>query len=1767
MADSRVVIDTSLNNKNLIRGVRQAAREIVRLTDEWVSVGKSVKEQSKHVEKLKNEYALAAKEAEELKPTKEAVTALKEMQAYADKLSDRYDEQRKILDNLSADYDSIIAKQKELVSEISGLEGRKEYSLGMEEHYRELSKVAEKEKDRIRFAQLADERLADAIATAREMNDMQNSYNESVSDSAEAQKVLTEQIKEQEAIVGSLAKKVAETNYEYKALADQTVNAYKEATAISSEAKARYDEEAKSLNELEASHKKIASALREAQSLGRADYGEAAREATGDIDAFNKRIQELNEELSKEQDPASIVSLRHELAATEQAFEQFKESISEPVADIMRINELTEQIEALKVEIGEGVKIGVDYSQIAEAEAKIQELQAELEAIQAKPVANEINTIGKEITAMGSAMQNSRLSARQMGAALGMMVGGAGTVRGAISGISGMVFMMGGAFDAARIKATAMWAAITLGVSLVINGITKIVEIFRRFTDKLQDITDSIEAAVRRLANAISNFIKENFDRVLARINRGLRGIVSSIIESAKNLRIFNFDIRDSARAAQRLFRNIMNLARSTFVFGQLRNAINDVMGVMRSWILQSDVFNNQLNQIRVNLLTAFQPIVEVVIPILYTFMRVLAAATSLLAQFLSMLFGTSFAQSREAAKAMQRQAAGIGAVGGAAREANKHLAKFDEINQATAESGGSGGAGSGWDFDVPVFEMPDWITNLAGWLRDTFLPVFDAMGRAWDALLASMLTTWDRWGANIVQSWQGAVESIARLLSAVFNDLEKLFNSDEWLRFLGEIARLIILIGDTISAVFDSLTIAWRENDRGYRLLESIAELWTEIVGFVNDFGRSLVNAWDENNRGIGMLASILGAWTDINLGVRSLIGNLRNAWNEGERGERIWGNILRAVDTFLVYIREATRIFKEWADGVNFRPLIAAFEKLTEALEPLVGVMMHKLVDWFGSLLDITGDFIETGLPGFITRIADGLDRMTDALWKAENPIDFVATLLSELGTIIGELLSDIPWGTILAGIIDGVFTLLDGLAAAITNLLNGVSGNKIGAALGEGLNKIFEDKDRWLNIADAAGNIVFWIFDLIAGAISGFNPREAARVLGEAIHRFLDKVENNIDDVKGTISTIVDKIYEFLKTFLGSGALDRAVEMAEEIVKAIDFEKVWELVKNIDAIRELPSRIFGIIKDEFMAGKISSIFESIGSFIGQNLIPLLLLPIQGIPATILQMVASSLFRKDLEDSGENIVLGMLKGIVEKIAGIGTWIQENILLPFWNGLKSAIMPWWEIGRDIISGVFEGILGFMENVGAWIRDNIFVPIWEGIKSAFGISSPASTMMEIGGWIIQGLFQGILGGIGAIVGLATDIWEGIKGVFSAVGDWFGDRFTAAKNAVENAWSRVGNWFGDRWSDIQGAFATTKNWFSTTFQTARDNAQNAFNTVRTFFSNRWSDIQSAFSNTRTWFSTTFQTARDNAQNAFNTVKGWFSNRWSDIQSAFSNVSTWFRARFTEGRTSMEGAFSTNTVSNFFSGVWGTIQGAFSDATSWFSNIGGSMMSGLQSGINNAASTVANAATSVVQGAVNAASNLLRISSPSKLMHDLIGLNMGYGIAEGLIDSASYIFKALRETLSGLQGSANKFSLVSLGKDMAFDLLEGMKQAYDPIIDFFKSLMDRVDTIVSTPIQIPRIPQLTGNIVDSATISMMVEKGRVSAPPRIDDNREWLNLILNRLEAIENAIGNITFEGGSVYLNGREIARITYDDFAAEAKRRGFRINGNELGFAR
>lgn len=155
--------------------------------------------------------------------------------------------------------------------------------------------------------------------------------------------------------------------------------------------------------------------------------------------------------------------------------------------------------------------------------------------------------------------------------------------------------------------------------------------------------------------------------------------------------------------------KRIAGLAKRVFIFTMITKALRTMRKMLLSTIGADKQMSTSLAQIRGNLISAFAPIYNYILPAIRTLLAWLAKLTAVVSVFINSLFGKTVSQADASAKALYNQASATEAAGDAAEKAKKQLSGLDEMNrwESNDSSGGGGGGSSGI---APKFDLSDQV-------------------------------------------------------------------------------------------------------------------------------------------------------------------------------------------------------------------------------------------------------------------------------------------------------------------------------------------------------------------------------------------------------------------------------------------------------------------------------------------------------------------------------------------------------------------------------------------------------------------------------------------------------------------------------------------------------------------------------------------------------------------------------------------------------------------------------------------------------------------------------------------------------------------------------------------------------------------------------------------------------------------------------------------------------------------------------------------------
>ena len=143
--------------------------------------------------------------------------------------------------------------------------------------------------------------------------------------------------------------------------------------------------------------------------------------------------------------------------------------------------------------------------------------------------------------------------------------------------------------------------------------------------------------------------------------------------------------------------------------------------------------------------------------------------------------------------------------------------------------------------------------------------------------------------------------------------------------------------------------------------------------------------------------------------------------------------------------------------------------------------------------------------------------------------------------------------------------------------------------------------------------------------------------------------------------------------------------------------------------------------------------------------------------------------------------------------------------------------------------------------------------------------------------------------------LIGNITSALQGAADKLTKWWdgwsqkiGEYANIGWDSVVKTWSAVGQWFLDRWEDIKKPFVKAAQWFGDVFTKAWDGIKTAFSAVGGFFGQVWNGIKGAFSNVAGWFSDIFTKAWNGIKNVFAPVGQTFQNIGDSILNGLKSI---------------------------------------------------------------------------------------------------------------------------------------------------------------------------------------------------------------------------------------------------------------------------------------
>ena len=437
-----------------------------------------------------------------------------------------------------------------------------------------------------------------------------------------------------------------------------------------------------------------------------------------------------------------------------------------------------------------------------------------------------------------------------------------------------------------------------------------------------------LQAEFNRTANSVDNIGNQlrAAETDLDGAKKKAGEVSDRIREAEANTSRFGDATETAGIRMQKLVTRVEKLAKRVFIFSMITAALRSV----RTWLVEIVKSDQEASaamaQLKGALLTLAQPLVQVLVPAFTLLVRVIAAVVTQIARLVAAISGKSLSSTAASAKALNAQTKALKGTGKAAKDAGKSLAAFDEINQLSSNSSGSGGGASA-DTIAPDFSFMDEVDarlrkiadaviliggGLAAWKLSSLLP--GTLGTVAEKLAGIALTV-----GGLILLWDG--------LSDAWN------NGVDW-------GNLIEILGGAAAAAL-GLYLTFKEVGAGIGLIVAGAAM---VVTAFRDIDQNGLNLKNTLLMIAGIVSTGLGFWfltgKVFPLVVAGIAAILFAITTLAGNGEQLIGNLKQAFSGLVTFL-----------DGL----INLDIDKMLSGLKGMVSGALNTVLTIVGSVINL--------------------------------------------------------------------------------------------------------------------------------------------------------------------------------------------------------------------------------------------------------------------------------------------------------------------------------------------------------------------------------------------------------------------------------------------------------------------------------------------------------------------------------------------------------------------------------------------------------------------------------------------------------------------------------------------------------------------------------------------------------------------------------------------------------------------------------------------
>ena len=495
-----------------------------------------------------------------------------------------------------------------------------------------------------------------------------------------------------------------------------------------------------------------------------------------------------------------------------------------------------------------------------------------------------------------------------------------------------------------------------------------------------------LEERINKLSNTVSTKLSSSFKNIGSGISKVFSGIGGAL---SSGFSLLASPIRSAIGLVAGLGRQILNIGKTAFILHGIRTGFRGISETISNVIASDNQFIVSLNQIKSNLVTAFYPIYQYILPALHALMNALSIATSYLAQFVAHLFGQNYKAMQEGARsfvsvaqsadssatAVDKNKNSFNELGKSIKKSSKELASFDKLNVLNLEK------------KQP--KAPKSPKQPKGGGGFAFTPTSN-----FDSTYSNMVTIFDK----ILDKLKPTIDAFKKLgdtIKDTFGEFVKRAGQDFYNDFLKPLGKWTVGKG---LPEFARITENMFKNINWNKLNESLKGLWDALEPFAENIGEGLLWFYDNVLRP-------LGEYT-VN---KVLTPFLRILANVIKALDKVLGGV---SDTFKWFFDTVISKLAEMA-GEDLKNLLDFFDKLTgkvsnadKELNNFGQLLGSEAIGLGGTILAYKGGKSAISWLGKLAKAMKGTGAAAGGLSVATASIP-TGILLVEIGLVIGALI----------------------------------------------------------------------------------------------------------------------------------------------------------------------------------------------------------------------------------------------------------------------------------------------------------------------------------------------------------------------------------------------------------------------------------------------------------------------------------------------------------------------------------------------------------------------------------------------------------------------------------------------------------------------------------------------------------------------------------------------------------------------------------------